>query len=125
MPKDELAHLSAEQRRARQEGQKLLYDSIKHLTTLSTGSVLILATFLEKFFKEPEWKALIALAFVGFIASMLFAFATMLALSKSIFSLEEKTESGSRSGAIFLRLSILSFLIGIISLVSFSLKNFY
>jgi hypothetical protein len=125
MPNDEPAHLSTEQRQARQEGQKLLYDSIKHLTTLSTGSVLILATFLEKFFKEPEWKALMVLAFVGFIASMLFSFATMLALSKSIFSLEEKTESGSRSGAIFLRLSILSFLIGIISLVSFSLKNFY
>jgi hypothetical protein len=34
--------------KARQEGQRLLYDSFKHLTTLSSASVVLLATPLRE-----------------------------------------------------------------------------
>ncbi len=37
------------------EGQKLFYDTFKHLTTLSTGSVLLMTTFLVRFGGRPEW----------------------------------------------------------------------
>ena len=118
--------LTEEQKVARREGQKLLYDAFKHLTTLSTGSILILATFLEKIFKEEhEWKALIAVVFVGFILSTVSAFITMLALSDSVFNIAEETESGSRMGAMGFRLSLGSFVVGIASLVAFALKNFF
>lgn len=110
---------------AHQEGQKLLYDAFKHLTTLSTGSILLLATFLEKFFKNPEWPALIAVALVGFIVSIVSAFITMLVLSDNIFYLREKSETGSRSGTIGFYISLGSFVISIFSLTVFSLKNFY
>jgi len=42
--------------KADQEGEKLYFDSMKHLTTLSTGSVLLLVTFLEKLFSSPRWR---------------------------------------------------------------------
>lgn len=42
------------------EGEKLLFDSSKHLTTLCTGSMLVLIAFLEKIFKGSlHWKALV------------------------------------------------------------------
>jgi hypothetical protein len=124
MVESKLTDLTPDQK-THQEGQKLLYDAFKHLTTLSTGSVLLLATFLEKFFKEPEWKALIAVTFLGFIASIVSAFVTMLALSDSVFNQEVKTETGSRIGAAGFCFSLITFIIGIVSLVAFVLKNFY
>ena len=39
------------------EFRKLWSDYLKHLTTLSTGSILLIATFLEKLFSQPRWKA--------------------------------------------------------------------
>lgn len=38
---------------------------LRHITTLSTGSILILATFIEKIFSEPECKGL-----MGFIIGL-------------------------------------------------------
>jgi hypothetical protein len=118
-------NLTPEQKKARRAGQKLLYDAFKHLTTLSTGSILLLATFLEKFFAEPEWRPLFAVALTGFIVSTVSAFVTMLALSDSVFKIAEETESGSRIGAAGFVISLGSFALGIASLVTFALKNFY
>jgi hypothetical protein len=46
-------------------------DFMKHLATLSTGSIVLLATFLEKLFNNPLWKPLVALALAGFTISIL------------------------------------------------------
>ena len=43
------------------EGNKLLYDTLKHLTTLCTGSIIILVAFLEKIFLNAEWKFLVSI----------------------------------------------------------------
>jgi hypothetical protein len=110
---------------ARQEGQKLLYDSLKHLTTLSTGSVILLATLLEKFFKTPRYSDLVSFAFGLLVLSSMSAFATMLALSDSIFHFKEATETGSRTGKLWFRLSLLSFGTGISLFVLFALLNFH
>jgi hypothetical protein len=45
------------------EEQKVALDFIKHLTTLATGTVVLLATFLKDLFKRPEWPWLVPLAF--------------------------------------------------------------
>jgi len=63
MSKDENVNPDDAKRSSFLEGQKLFHDTFKHLTTLNTGSILILATFLEKFFKVPTWKILIPMAF--------------------------------------------------------------
>jgi hypothetical protein len=43
-----------ENRKHELEGYKLDHDTYKHLTTLSTGTILILATLMEKFFQQPR-----------------------------------------------------------------------
>ena len=50
------------QQTAHEESWKLQYDIYKHLTTLSTGSILLLITFLEKLFARPIWKWLVIVA---------------------------------------------------------------
>ena len=123
--KEKVSDLTAVQK-ARQEGQKLLYDTCKHLTTLNTGSILILATFLKEFFiKDREWTCLIAVVFSALIISMISSVATMLALSRNVFYLREATETGTRIGAISIFISVGAFIVGIIGLVVFVLKNFY
>jgi len=46
-------------------------DYLKHLTTLSTGAILIIVAFLEKIFETPEWIALIAISLCGFFLCVL------------------------------------------------------
>jgi hypothetical protein len=46
-------------------------DIMKHLATLSTGSIVLLATFLEKLFSHPSWRILVVIALVGFTASII------------------------------------------------------
>ena len=46
---------------------------LRHLTTLSTGCVLVLVTFLEKIFPKPLWKCLIIIAVAAFLLSLLSA----------------------------------------------------
>ncbi len=53
---------------------KIVIDYLKHTTTLSTGSILILATFLEKFFTKPTGKLLVILALFCFGFSIVGAF---------------------------------------------------
>jgi hypothetical protein len=46
-------------------------DYLKHLTTLNTGSILIVATFLEKLFEQPKWNVLVGVSLVSFIVSII------------------------------------------------------
>jgi hypothetical protein len=110
---------------AHQEGRKLVYDAIKHLTTLSTGSILLLVAFLEKFFKEPEWKGLVAASLICFILSTIGSFIAMLVLSSAVKKYGNVDELEVNVGAGAMLFSIISFIIGIICFVVFALKNFY
>ena len=113
------------EQKSRQEGQKLLYDSVKHLTTLSTGSILILIALLEKVFKEPKWPYLIPVGFLCLTLSMLGSVITMIILSNSVFYFREDLELGSKKGAVVFYLSLAAFILGMVSIVFFALKNFY
>jgi hypothetical protein len=104
------------------EANKLLHDSYKHLTTLSTGAILILATFLEKFFQNPKWKFLIGITFVSFVISTVASVIAMFGISDDIEGDNLFSDLIARSIII---LSSMSFLLGILSLVVFSLKNFF
>jgi hypothetical protein len=39
--------------KADEESVKMQYDGFKHLTTLNTGSILLLVAFLERVFSNP------------------------------------------------------------------------
>lgn len=49
---------------------KSLYEYLKHLTTLSTGSIVLLSTFLEKILKAKKWEFLIIAAIVALLFSV-------------------------------------------------------
>ncbi len=60
------------------------YDYLKHLTTLSTGSLLLLVTFAEKFAKVPVWQRLFAVGIGCFLISVICSLTCMfLVLSSS------------------------------------------
>ncbi len=72
---------------------KYLFELLKHMTTLSSGSVLLLLTFLEKVLRNNSPGIAVKLAFVGFFLSILFSLLTMLALSSSLGKIEEEDRS--------------------------------
>ena len=114
------------------EGRKLFYDALKHLTTLSTGSIILLATFLEKIFSNPECKILIGITFVGFAISiistvvLMFIFSGLVARSDSLAGSDTPPSKGiSKIFNICSIVSVASFVLAMLSLVIFSLINFY
>lgn len=107
---------------ARTEGTKLMFDAMKHLTTLSIGSILILVALLEKLFRSPRWRVLLATSFLSFIFSILMSVRLMVFLAGHV---ARRTDSETTSLIRFYRLAILSFLLAIFCFVSFVLRNLW
>ncbi len=110
--------------KANEEGWKLKYDIYKHLTTLNTGSVLLLVTFLEKLFKNPRWKGLVIASFCLFLASLLASMVVMNILASAVqnMKIDEAYESRNFKVIVF---TLATFLAGVISLVMFAVINLY
>ncbi|CAN5170235.1 hypothetical protein BH23BAC1_BH23BAC1_23080 [soil metagenome] len=104
-----------------EEGNKLFYDVFKHLTTLSTGSILILVAFLENLFVNPQYKFLIAISLLCFIINTVGAARMMFFQAHAVMSLKESTD---KMGKVSFMVTVSSFLIGITSFVVFALLNF-
>ena len=51
------------------EYMKIEIDYFKHLSTLSTGAIVILTVFIDKLFANPIWKPAIIVAFFAFLLS--------------------------------------------------------
>jgi hypothetical protein len=112
------------ERKAKEEALKLFYDTMKHLTTLSTGSILVLLAFLEKIFTRPRWKALIVLTLVSLIISTLAALAAMLYISEALESVVINEERKNYAVASYL-ISVSTFLLGLGILITFTIKNLF
>lgn len=106
------------------EFYKSFFDYLKHLTTLSTGSIILLAAFLEKLFSQPKWKILVAVSLIGFVLSVI---AAVIAHTLMILSFEADEQSDQEGNVVMFSLFAiwLGFLIGIVSLAIFALKNFF
>jgi hypothetical protein len=105
------------------EAQKVVFDYIKHITTLDTGSIILLALLLEKFFKTPQWKFLITVSFFGFSLSIIALTFAAFGIIRSIRTpLDISTGLIKYTSWSFL-LGISSFLVGILSLAVFAGKN--
>jgi hypothetical protein len=110
--------------KANEESWKLRYDTYKHLTTLSTGSILLLVTFLEKLFVRPTWKGLVIVAFCLFVITVLASLVVMNITVGFIREIEiEKRDE--KQGGVFVAIALISFLLGISSLIVFAVKNLY
>jgi len=110
--------------KANEESWKLRYDTYKHLTTLSTGSILLLVTFLEKLFARPIWKELVIASFCLFLVTILASFVVMNATAGFIREMDIEKRDEQR-GSLFVAVALTSFLLGIITLIIFAVKNLY
>jgi len=105
---------------------KMFIEYIKHLTALSTGSVVIIAAFLDKIIEKPEWKPLITVSIVGFLTCI--ATATLV-YTITVFDVDEDEDGNSSLNSIdYVQLSAmivtwLGFVIGILSLGIFTVRN--
>ena len=98
---------------------ELSRDWIKHMGTLSMGALLLMMIFLNNLVQQREWKSLITVAVISFVVSILGALSFQLEHHlKAAYDVKMST---------FSRLSPtiteVSFLIGLISLAAFSIRN--
>lgn len=106
---------------------KFEFEYIKYITTLCTASILLVVTFIEKLFKNPEWKICVAIALCSFLlSSIICAFSQACIIEK--VSEKENLERRNKVqkltiGLIFF--SLLSYLVGVTCLVLFGLKNLF
>lgn len=110
--------------KANEESWKLRYDTYKHLTTLSTGSILLLVTFLEKLFTKPIWKELVIASFCLFLITILASLFVMNVAASFVREMKIEKQD-EKTGHIVVGLALTSFLLGIITLIIFAVKNLY
>jgi hypothetical protein len=105
------------------EAYRLFHDTFKHLTTLSTGAILILATFLDKLVRSPHWHFLIPISVLGFLASVmtsvpvLFSYATLSSQNPDDVEIIKKWATRSVIA------SVGGFIVGIVALAVFAARN--
>ena len=106
---------------------KLEFEYLKHLTTISTGSILLLVAFLDKIFTQPKCKSAIAVSLISFLLSIILCAisqATIIEKASEKDNLSWRNKIQNLTVGLFL-FALLSYVIGVISLVVFGLKNLY
>lgn len=108
------------------EHVKQQIDYVKHMTTLSTGSILLLATFLEKLFSKPLWKPFVVAAFCGFLISVISAVLahTLLVGDRTFFEHPDPLD-GPQVFTLLVAICVmwLGFLVGVTALAAFAIRN--
>lgn len=118
--------MSESHQKKRMDFLKGSVEYVKYFATLSTGSIVISATFLQKLFDDPIWKWLIAVSFAGFMVSII-ASVVAYTLIWDAFP-EEHEEIGDFKYGTAIAVSIITmwinFLVGICCFALFSVINF-
>jgi hypothetical protein len=101
------------------EYAKAVTEYFKHLATLAVGSIVVIATFLEKVFPNPCWKGAVTVSLIGFLVSVV----------ANAIVYTERNGDGIVSNnqmvalAITYLLTIFGFLVGIVALGVFAIVN--
>jgi len=106
---------------------KLEFEYLKHLTTISTGSILILVAFLDKIFTQPKFKAAIVVSLISFLLSIILCAisqATIIEKASEKDNLTWRNKIQNLTVGLFL-FALFSYVIGVISLVVFGIKNLF
>jgi len=111
---------------SRLEFHKAFYEYLKHLSTVSTGSILLLAVFLEKIFAQPKWKSLVAVSVAGFLITVI---AAVIAYSLMVLNFPRPGIKSQKweGNVVFLAvlLTWVGFISGVVSLAIFILRNLF
>jgi hypothetical protein len=112
--------------KADQESEKLYFDSMKHLTTLSTGSIVLLISFMKDLFKEnTHWKGVLALSLCSFVGSIICSVSSMLQSANYVRYTGKYERLEDKIKDIIYYGSLITFMLGIGSLVLFALLNLF
>lgn len=114
----------SKQEKANEESLKLGYDLFKHITTLSTGTLLILITFLEKLFQNPTWKVLVSISFVSLTLVIMLSTILMFMVTAGVGELGKLQEHEYKWNRWMFLSTVFFFIVGILSFVVFALINF-
>ncbi|MDQ3816328.1 MAG: hypothetical protein M3362_01395 [Acidobacteriota bacterium] len=112
------------EQKATQESLKLRYDIYKHLTTLCTGSILLLISFLDKIFAKPVWKGFVIAALCLFLLSILASLVVMHILAGAVRYMDASNKHEKVNAAV-IAAALVSFVLGILALIFFAVKNLY
>jgi hypothetical protein len=104
--------------------QKVVFDYLKRLTTLGTGSIVLLTIFLERFALRLEWSFLLGIALVSFTVSIftfvLSAFGVVLSIRRTPEKIGIKLENFTSCNFV---LGPLGFSLRVGTLTVFAIKN--
>lgn len=99
-------------------------DYLKHLTTLSTGAIVLISVFVEKFAPHPHYRAAVIASLLGFLAAILGSLAVMTALMIATDIGAGNAPQWAAKMAIYgMYVAWAGFAIGISSLTLFTLEN--
>lgn len=104
---------------------KIMSEYLKHIASLSTASLVLLTIFLEKLFNKPRWKGLITIALSGFGLSLVGSVVAFNGLLQPLPSLQGNIDTGSRYWVIGGSSTSLGFVIGVIALTIFGIRNWH
>jgi hypothetical protein len=107
----------------RLERVKCSIDYVKHLTTLSTGALILVSAFSEKLFPHPRYGFLITLMVIGFLAAILGAVTIHTLLLASFPPRKSQTPWEEKLMGFCTTVAWLGFLGGCISLGVFAWAN--
>jgi hypothetical protein len=103
---------------------KAAADSFKHLTTIATGIIVIVATLLEKLFQHPAWKGLITVSFASlFVAILASLIAANYYIGYMLNPSKYLRDSTKWVTVAFTGLAWGSFLLGVLTLTVFAMRN--
>jgi hypothetical protein len=106
---------------------RIEFEYLKSLTTVSTGAILVLVAFLEKIFQHPECKISVGISLVCFMITIILCSisqASIIEKASEKENIQWRNKIQNVTVTLFL-LALLSFVVGMISLVIFGLKNLY
>jgi hypothetical protein len=107
------------------EVYKLTFDYFKHLTTICSGSTLLIVAFLEKLFTKPIWKEGVTYSLISFFISVVvcvIAQVLIIEMASEKKSIERRKTVQYWMTASLLA-ALLSFLVGIGCLAVFGIQN--
>ena len=110
-----------------QESAKIAFDYFKHLTTLSTGSIVLLGTLMDRLIESPSWKPLIYVSFTAFLITVLASVSAMYSLCYLTSPTQELTSPEDRiadkvlgAGSV---LAAAAFVLAVGALAAFFIRN--
>lgn len=104
---------------------RIEFDYLKQLTTICTGSILLVVAFLEKLFCKPQWKYCVAVSLISFMISIVLCAISQALIIEKVSerkNLSHRTSMQNWTIGLLL-LALLAYVIGIFFLGVFGLKN--